>query len=258
MNSSSDPIEKMQHCINSLEAPVASELNNALNEVRVHLAKQEEKTNQQGEAQASAIVHSAEIISELEETKEYLEKSRLETEAAMMQAKELSAFGDILEHSLNEIYIFDSETFHFVHVNHGAQKNIGYSMEDLQEMTPLDIKPNDTSSSFEELVSPLLNGTDESVGFTTIHRRKDGSDYPVQVQLELSTLHGKLVFAAIIRDLTEQKKIEDELKNITLSQEDTIERFGKTVRELEHTHYKLKDAYKEIKKATHVNNGEKV
>jgi PAS domain S-box-containing protein len=151
-----------------------------LTHVRAHFARQAQETRRLGESQADAIVHSAEIIAELEETKERLEKSHLVAEAATHEAKLLSAFGDILKQSLNEIYIFDVETLRFSHVNRGAQDNTGYTMEELRGLTPLDIKPEHGPTSFTAMVAPLLEGTKDNVEFTTVHRRKDGSEYPVQ------------------------------------------------------------------------------
>jgi len=56
------------------------------------------------------------------------------------QAEEIrTRFGRILESSLNEIYFFDAQTLRFVDVNHGARENLGYSMDELRSMTPLDI-----------------------------------------------------------------------------------------------------------------------
>ena len=66
---------------------------------------------------------------------------------SQQKAEELSAFGDILEQSFNEIYIFDAESLHFVHMNRGARDNIGYTMEELQRLTPIDIKPEHTPAS---------------------------------------------------------------------------------------------------------------
>jgi PAS domain S-box-containing protein len=44
--------------------------------------------------------------------------------------------GRIVEDSVNEIYVFDSKTLRFVQVNRGARENLGYSMEELRELTP--------------------------------------------------------------------------------------------------------------------------
>ena len=43
--------------------------------------------------------------------------------------------------SLNEIYLFDAQTLGIRFVNDGAVKNLGYSIDQLHSMTPLDIKP---------------------------------------------------------------------------------------------------------------------
>ena len=87
----------------------------------------------------------------------------------------VSGFAHILEESLNEIYVFDAKTLRFIQVNKGARLNLGYSMEELCRMTPLDLKPEFTSESFEKLVEPLLTGKRKEIRFTTVHRRKDGS-----------------------------------------------------------------------------------
>ncbi len=139
-----------------------------------------------------------------------------QTEELMLskqQAERLSAFGDILDHSLNEIFIFDAETFHFVHANHGAKQNIGYTMDELRCLTPLDIKPSHTLASFSKLVAPLLAGTQGCIEFATTHRRKDGSEYPVSIHLETSSLGSKEVFVAVILDITERQKTELELRD---------------------------------------------
>lgn len=119
----------------------------------------------------------------------------------------------IFNESLNEIYVFDAVTLKFINVNYGAQKNIGYSLEELKNMTPLDIKPNDNKAKFRKTVDILLNKNVEKVEFETVHRRKDGSTYPIEVHLQLSNLGEKEVFVAIILDITERKNYTTKLEN---------------------------------------------
>ena len=123
---------------------------------------------------------------------------------------EATRFSHVLEESLNEIIIFDAETLHFLNVNRGARENLGYSIEELREMTPVDIKPEMTPKSFAELVQPLRDGALEKIQFETIHRRKDGTDYPVESHLQLMA-NGPSVFVAIIIDITEHKQAEEAL-----------------------------------------------
>ena len=42
-------------------------------------------------------------------------------------------FSNILEQSLNEIYIFNSESLYFEHVNQGAINNLGFSLNELKK-----------------------------------------------------------------------------------------------------------------------------
>jgi len=55
---------------------------------------------------------------------------------------EITQLGQILDTSLNEILIFDTQTFKFVFVNESARTNLGYTEQEFYEMTPLDINPS--------------------------------------------------------------------------------------------------------------------
>lgn len=140
--------------------------------------------------------------------------------------------GRIIDGSLNEVYVFDSVTKRFITVNKGARHNIGYSMDELRRLTPVDIKPAFTVDSFEELVQPLTAGERDMLHFETIHKRKDGSTYPVDIYLQLSDLGDKKAFVAIILDITTRKQYENERDNFINELESKnaeLERFTYTV-----------------------------
>jgi len=117
-----------------------------------------------------------------------------------------------IENSLNEIYIFNSKTFKFSFVNKGALLNLGYSEKEIKALTPLDIKPEFTEASFKKLVSQLVLNEKSKIVFFTNHQRKDGSLYPVEVHLQLVTENDKRRYLAVILDITERKKAEEENK----------------------------------------------
>ena len=129
-------------------------------------------------------------------------------------AEQAENLGNVLERSLNEIYIFDAESLKFIHVNEGALKNIDYSLKEMQELTPLDIKPEFSSESFATLVQPLRQSQQEIVSFETVHRRKDGSLYPVEVHLQLQLYQGIPAFVAIILDISVQQITQTALRYI--------------------------------------------
>jgi len=131
---------------------------------------------------------------------------RREAEALVTQ------FGRVLDSSLNEIYVFDAATLRFTQVNHGARRNLGYSMDELRTMTPLDLKPDFTPLTFEAKLRSLREGETDHLLFETTHRRKDGSLYPVEVHLQCSYAAGSPVFIAIINDVTDRRLAEENLK----------------------------------------------
>lgn len=136
-----------------------------------------------------------------------LRRSILERE----RAENITArFGRILDNSSNEIYIFNADSLRFIQVNLGARQNLGYAMEELENLTPLDLKPEHTRESFSELLKPLRTGERDHIVFTAVHLRKDGTSYPVEVRLQLSVTETPHVFVAIVQNTTERKRAEEE------------------------------------------------
>ncbi|MCK5354878.1 MAG: diguanylate cyclase, partial [Methyloprofundus sp.] len=121
-------------------------------------------------------------------------------------------YRNIFENSLTEIFIFDADTLKFIYVNRGACANIGYTFDELSELTPLDIKPKFTLEQFNELIEPLYTGAEEIIHFTAVHQRKNASLYAVEIHLQLTEFSSKSAFVAIILDITERQKAEERLQ----------------------------------------------
>lgn len=131
--------------------------------------------------------------------------------------------GRLLEQSLNEIYIFDAQSLQFILVNRGARENLGYSMAELSHLTPVDLKPGFTPESFANLLSPLHTKGKESLQFETVHRRKDGTMYPVEVHLQVATWESKPAVVAMILDITKRNQAEKILRESEESLRSLIE-----------------------------------
>jgi len=119
--------------------------------------------------------------------------------------------GGIIQQAHHEVFIFDSSTLNFLEVNAGASLNLGYSRKELQSLTPLDIKPLFSKESFSELIAPLRKEQHSDVQFETIHRRKDGSTYPVAIRLELHRTEDHSMYVAFCKDISERKAAEEKL-----------------------------------------------
>lgn len=153
-----------------------------------------------------------ELVRELAEMRNRI-AGQTDSESLSKKTDELTInLGRILDESLNEIYIFDADTLRFLKVSKGARINLGYSMDELGSLTPIDINPELTHESFTKLVDALRNGKKEKMEFIAVHRRKDGSSYPVEVHLQTSVINGTQVFVAIVLDITERERAEERFR----------------------------------------------
>lgn len=162
-------------------------------------------------------VHEAVIVS-----RDITKKRKLENER--------SGLFEVIKRSLNEIYMFAPDTLKFQFVNEGALKNLGYSEAEITGLTPLDLKPEFSESSFYALLSKLKQSEDKKVKFETYHKRKDGSLYDVEVHLQLVPYHNREIYLAVINDITDrnnnQRRLDqslDELRNVQERLELSIE-----------------------------------
>ncbi|MFC1603141.1 putative bifunctional diguanylate cyclase/phosphodiesterase, partial [Pseudomonadota bacterium] len=124
--------------------------------------------------------------------------------------------GHILDHSWNEVYIFRADTFHFIEVSEIARQNLGYSVDELKQLTLLDLEPEFTHDQFEALINPLRQDSDAQIVFEATQQRKDGTQYPVEVRLHLFNQETPPVFVAIIQDISVRMHYISELKHKAL------------------------------------------
>ncbi len=136
---------------------------------------------------------------------------RREQEHSHKVEQEAVRLSDVLDESSNEIYFFDSESHAFVKANRGALSNLGYSLDELKAMTPLDILSDFDVASLNDLLRPLRNGEVDELLVETTHRRRDGSEYQAQVHLQLSKVTEPPLFVAVNSDITERKNLEMQL-----------------------------------------------
>jgi len=123
----------------------------------------------------------------------------------------LESLGNLIDKSLNEIYIFHPKTLTFCYANGSALHNIGYTMEELSQMTPSDIKPEYSTEKFCQLIEPLLDGVIPLLSIETKHRRKDGTEYDVEARIQKMLYLGKEHFVVNIIDITDRIRDQQEM-----------------------------------------------
>jgi len=129
----------------------------------------------------------------------------------------LAQFKHTLDNTLDCFFMFDAQTLQFFYLNQGALDQLGYPMESLLSMTPLDIEPEFDESSFRSMIAPLQAGDIQKLNFETLHRRSDGTDLLVGIKLQYIKMQGGSArYVAIVRDITEQKEQQRALERMAL------------------------------------------
>ncbi|WP_417675884.1 putative bifunctional diguanylate cyclase/phosphodiesterase [Roseibium sp.] len=116
----------------------------------------------------------------------------------------------ILEASLNEVYVFDANSFLFEHANKCARENLGYSMEELLILHAWNVNPDYSEEYYRNLIRPLLSGEKTLLNIDGNLKRKDGSEYPVEVRLQVHRERNKDLIVAIANDISERMARERE------------------------------------------------
>ena len=125
------------------------------------------------------------------------------------------SFAQVVENSLSEIYLFDTKTLTFIMVNKRARKNLGYSLREISHLTLPDLEPEFTPELFKVIAIPLQTRQKKEIRYSTVHRRRDGTLYNVEVNLHLSMYKRSLAFLAIMLDTTERIKATNEILKLS-------------------------------------------
>lgn len=119
----------------------------------------------------------------------------------------------ILETSLNEIYILNSDDFGIEYANACALRNLGYRKEEATALKLWDINDTFTAQSVPERLAPLTGGASQSLSIEAYHQRKDGSRYPVDLRMHMLDDHDRRLFIAIANDVSERVQRENETRD---------------------------------------------
>jgi len=133
----------------------------------------------------------------------------------------LTLFRALIDRSNDAIEVLDPETGKFLDVNEKGCVDLGYSREEFLGLSVFDIDPLVSPSSFREVVRELRKSG--SLLWEGIHRRKDGSTFPVEVNIKYVHLECDHM-VTVVRDITERKQAEGRLKAREAELEQQVER----------------------------------
>jgi PAS domain S-box-containing protein len=119
-----------------------------------------------------------------------------------------SRLGAIAEQA-RDIVVLLTNDLRIAEVNRRAAEVWGYSREELIGRKPSDLGIRRGNVS-DEVIRQALEA-DGGV-YETVHVRKDGTVFPVEVSARAMTLDGERYYQAIVRDITERKHAEEALR----------------------------------------------
>jgi PAS domain S-box-containing protein len=112
-------------------------------------------------------------------------------------------------HSRDIILFMRRDDGRLLEANAAATKAYGYSREELLGLSIQDLRAPDTQALTAD---QMAVADSRGILFETVHRRKDGSTFPVEVSSQGATIGDTRTLISVIRDITERKGAEQALR----------------------------------------------
>jgi two-component system, cell cycle sensor histidine kinase and response regulator CckA len=119
----------------------------------------------------------------------------------------LTQFG--IDHAQLGVFQVDDDGSIY-YANEQACESLGYTVEELQALKIWDVDPNldlEKWKAHRERTRALGMSSIE-----TTHRRKDGTEFPVEVAIDFIEFEDKKISISFSKDITERKKVEEQLR----------------------------------------------
>jgi diguanylate cyclase (GGDEF)-like protein/PAS domain S-box-containing protein len=136
--------------------------------------------------------------------------------------EELLRFRTAMDVSEDMIWLIDPVRMSVIDINDTACRKLGYSREELLSKAPQDI----ISMSREELsrvYDRLIHGGEGDTAVAGWYLRKDGSRFPVEAFRRSVQSEGSHVIVAVVRDVTERRAAEEELRRFRLAMDNSAD-----------------------------------
>jgi len=143
---------------------------------------------------------------------------RKRAEATLLYSEE--RYRQVVSTTTDAIMVFDAETRQFIEVNKACEELYGYSREEFLGITHTDIAadPEQSDASIRRAIKGKLSRLP-----IRYHRKKDGAIFPVEISSSTFMYKGRLVICGVIRNITERKRAEEELKKYWEHLEELVE-----------------------------------
>ncbi|WP_378952812.1 PAS domain S-box protein [Pelosinus sp. sgz500959] len=146
-------------------------------------------------------------------------------------------------HSRDIMLFVDKENGNIIEANPAAEKAYGYLRDELLNKHILDLRiEREVGLTIEQMNVAVQ----DSIIFNTVHKRKNGSLFPVQVSSRSEQVGERHILFSVVRDITEQDKAEKALQKLNIELESNV---AERTRELEDMNAILEEEIVERTKA---------
>ena len=128
---------------------------------------------------------------------------RKKTEEALRRFELLAA------HTRDIILFMQRDSGRILEVNAAAVDAYGYSRDELLALSIGDLRAPTTRTM---MAAEMTEADSRTILFETVHRRKDGNVFPVEVSSQGATIGGKRTLISVVRDITERRRTEERLR----------------------------------------------
>jgi len=125
--------------------------------------------------------------------------------------RELQRFRTALDLTGDAIYLVDCNTLAILDCNDGAWRALGYRREELVGSGVDLIVADRTREQIRAEYAKLASEDTGAMNFETLHRRKDGSVFPVEVNRRILRTAAGPILVGVTRDISERKRTEERL-----------------------------------------------
>lgn len=133
----------------------------------------------------------------------------LDVTARKQREEALQRFELLANHSRDIILFVRCDDGRILEANAAALRTYGYRRDQLLEMTVHALRAVDDR---EAVATQIAEADAYGSLFETVHRRQDGSTFPVEVSSQGATIGGTRMLISVVRDISERKRVEESLR----------------------------------------------
>lgn len=135
--------------------------------------------------------------------------ARVQAEEGLRKSEE--TYRLLFARNPNPMWVFDEGTLQFLAVNDAAIKCYGWSRQEFQGLSVLDVRPIEDRALAERLIKQHQNAREAKAGINR-HRKKDGTVMFMEVNVSSITYEGRPARLCSMNDITERVQAQESLR----------------------------------------------